>query len=284
MAMAMSGSGSKQAPPRPPRRVLIVGAGSSGLTAAKACLEEGLVPVCLEKTLDVGGLWNYSDDPPAPGTAGIYANLVINTCKEMMAFSDFPVPDEVPQFMTHGHVLRYFRAYAAHFRLLPHVRFNAEVRRVRKADDYEETGRWVVTYVTHASDACPVKCVNGGRGRGRDRDDVGSEEKDDRRCSGTAKKLSEPEAETGDGEWWQNPPEAGVRGSGECREVSEEFEGVMICCGHHTVPYVPALPGIDLFQGRVIHSQEYKRPERFAGKRVLVMGQYNSSLSLVSNR
>jgi len=242
--------------------VLIVGAGSSGLAAIKACLEEDQQPVRLEKTLDLGGLWNYSDGPSAPGTAGIYESLVINACKEMMAFSDFPVPEDVPQFLTHANVLRYFRMYAVHFGLLPYIRFNTEVRHVRKADDYEETGRWVVTYVAHVNNACPMKCVNGDRSDVERRKNVNvtiDDENDGSFCSdsprGTPRQSGRPEAETSH--------------SDACREVSEVFEGVMICSGHHTVPYMPSFPGIDLFRGELIHSQQYKRPSRFAGQRVL---------------
>ena len=39
------------------KRVAIVGAGASGLSAIKCCLEEGLEPVCFEKTGSIGGLW-----------------------------------------------------------------------------------------------------------------------------------------------------------------------------------------------------------------------------------
>jgi cation diffusion facilitator CzcD-associated flavoprotein CzcO len=31
------------------------------LPTIKACLEEGLHPVCFEATDDLGGLWNYRD-------------------------------------------------------------------------------------------------------------------------------------------------------------------------------------------------------------------------------
>ena len=271
------------------KRVLIVGAGSSGLAAIKACLEEDQQPVCLEKTLDLGGLWNYSDGPSAPGTAGIYESLVINTCKEMMAFSDFPVPEDVPQFLTHANVLCYFRMYAVHFGLLPYIRFNTEVRHVRKADDYEETGRWVVTYVAHVNDACPMKCVNGDRSDVERRKNVNvtsDDENDGRFCSdsprGTPRQSGPPEAETSDSE--RRRREAEVRESGTCREVTEVFEGVMICSGHHTVPYMPSFPGIDLFRGELIHSQQYKRPSLFAGQRVLIIGQLNSGSSSLVGR
>ena len=40
-------------------RVLIVGAGPSGLVAAKECLEHGLEPIVCEKSFAVGGVWAH---------------------------------------------------------------------------------------------------------------------------------------------------------------------------------------------------------------------------------
>jgi len=41
------------------RRVAVVGGGSSGLACIKACLDEGLEPVCFESSDDIGGLWKF---------------------------------------------------------------------------------------------------------------------------------------------------------------------------------------------------------------------------------
>lgn len=40
-------------------RVAVIGAGTSGLASVKACIEEGLEPVCFERGADIGGLWNF---------------------------------------------------------------------------------------------------------------------------------------------------------------------------------------------------------------------------------
>ena len=43
-------------------RVAVVGAGVSGLTAIKCCLDEGLDDVvCFESRNDLGGVWNYTE-------------------------------------------------------------------------------------------------------------------------------------------------------------------------------------------------------------------------------
>lgn len=69
-------------------------------------------------------------------------STIINTSKEMMAFSDYPPPSDFPNYMHNTRVLEYFRMYAEHFKLIPYIRFNVDVLMVKKACDYEKTGRW----------------------------------------------------------------------------------------------------------------------------------------------
>lgn len=40
-------------------RVAVIGTGSSGLACAKACVDEGLEPICFERGHDIGGVWNF---------------------------------------------------------------------------------------------------------------------------------------------------------------------------------------------------------------------------------
>ncbi|MFD2413579.1 flavin-containing monooxygenase [Paenibacillus rhizoplanae] len=47
---------------------------------------------------------------------------------------------------------------------------------------------------------------------------------------------------------------------------------------HH--PHLPSLPGADSFQGRILHSSDYKHPESFLGKRVVVVGRGNSGVQI----
>ncbi|KAM4722715.1 dimethylaniline monooxygenase [N-oxide-forming] 2-like isoform 2-T2 [Rhinophrynus dorsalis] len=41
-------------------RVAVIGAGSSGLTSIKCCLDEGLEPTCFERSEDIGGVWRFT--------------------------------------------------------------------------------------------------------------------------------------------------------------------------------------------------------------------------------
>ncbi|XP_075895502.1 flavin-containing monooxygenase 5-like [Nelusetta ayraudi] len=122
-------------------RVAVIGAGPSGLSSIKACLDEGMVPTCFESSDDVGGLWKFKE-VSEPNRASIYRSLTINVSKEMMCYSDFPIPADYPNYMHNAKILKYFMMYAEHFKLRQHIRFQTSVKSVRQAVDYSRTGRW----------------------------------------------------------------------------------------------------------------------------------------------
>ncbi|KAG7263346.1 hypothetical protein CRUP_027928 [Coryphaenoides rupestris] len=92
------------------RRVAVIGAGSSGLVCIKTCLEEGLDPVCFESSHDIGGLWRF----------------------------------KFPNYMHHSLIIEYFRAYAEHFQLTKHIRFQTRVLQVKPRADFSQSGQWDV--------------------------------------------------------------------------------------------------------------------------------------------
>ena len=69
---------------------------------------------------------------------------MINTSKEMMCFSDFPIPARFPPFMSHDRIIEYFNLYVDHFKLRDRIAFNTKVESVKATDDHEVTGRYVV--------------------------------------------------------------------------------------------------------------------------------------------
>ncbi|XP_076449959.1 flavin-containing monooxygenase 1-like [Babylonia areolata] len=195
------------------RKVAIVGCGAAGLTSIKACLEEGLQPHCFEINSDLGGVW-YTPDTPKYGNGPVmYDNLVTNISKATICFSDFPMPASYPPFLPHRLFQQYLQSYAEHFKLVQHVSFNTKVLDVRKTDDYNETGRWVVT-------TCKTE---------------GNTESDEK--------------------------------------TSETYDGVILCQGFFTVPFIPDTPGLDEgYQGRVSHANSYRDPQPYKGRTVLVVG------------
>lgn len=136
----------------PTKRIAIIGAGPSGLTAIKCCKEVGFEPVCYERNGDPGGLWRYHDED-IEGVASVMKTTIINTGKEHSAFSDFPPPIEYPNFMHNSKMYSYFMMYAEEFDLLRHIRYHLEVVKVERTKDHDETGRWVVSVRSSKTEA-----------------------------------------------------------------------------------------------------------------------------------
>ncbi|KAK3087719.1 hypothetical protein FSP39_009588 [Pinctada imbricata] len=128
---------------RAAKKVAVIGAGASGLPAIKCCLDEGLEPVCFERTDHIGGLWYYTTSA-IDGQACVMKSTVINTSKEMMCYSDFPIPKEYPNYMHNTYVVKYFNLYADHFDLKKHIRFKTEVMHVKKSSDFASSGQWSI--------------------------------------------------------------------------------------------------------------------------------------------
>ncbi|XP_074492041.1 flavin-containing monooxygenase 5-like [Sebastes fasciatus] len=198
------------------RHVAVIGGGSSGLACIKCCLDEGLEPVCFEGSDDIGGLWRFKENPE-PDRASIYHSVTINSSKEMMCYSDFPIPAHFPNYMHNSLVMDYFHMYADRFQLTKHIRFNTKVLQVTQRSDFSHSGQWDV------------------------------------------------ETENKDGE-----------------KEKHIFDAVMICIGRHCRPNLPLhdFPGIDTFKGKYFHSRDYKTPEEWRDKKVVVLGIGNSGADI----
>lgn len=127
------------------QRVCVVGAGVSGLVAIKSCLEEGLEPVCFDANESIGGVWIFRDEADANKGSSLYDCVVTNSSRQMMCYSDFSFSRETPPYIPGKDLIKYYQAYAEHFKLLPYIQFNSTVTRVEKADDFAKSGKWRVT-------------------------------------------------------------------------------------------------------------------------------------------
>ncbi|MDO8209215.1 NAD(P)/FAD-dependent oxidoreductase [Conexibacter sp. CPCC 206217] len=112
--------------------VCIIGAGSSGIAAAKALHERGIPFDCIEKSDRVGGNWVFGN---SNGMSAAYRSLHINTSRERMAYSDFPMPKWYPDFPHHTHIADYFDAYVHHFGFRDRILFETGVERAERGAD-----------------------------------------------------------------------------------------------------------------------------------------------------
>ena len=90
------------------KKIAVIGAGATGMTATKACLEQGFDVVVFEKTNYTGGLWRYQEKLDENGIASVMKSTIINSSKEMSAFSDFPPPAEYPNYMHNTKMVNLF--------------------------------------------------------------------------------------------------------------------------------------------------------------------------------
>ncbi|RWS22117.1 dimethylaniline monooxygenase [N-oxide-forming] 5-like protein, partial [Leptotrombidium deliense] len=126
------------------KRICVIGAGASGLTAIKQCVDENFQVICYEKTNNCGGLWRYREEN-CENVGSVFKSTITNSSKELSAFSDFPPPLEYPHIMHNTQVCAYFEKYAETFNLEERIKYNHEVLNVTFNDDYEITGKWKVT-------------------------------------------------------------------------------------------------------------------------------------------
>ncbi len=118
--------------------VCIIGAGPSGITAAKNCRAAGIPYVLYEQSGKVGGNWVFND---ATGHSSVYENTHIISSKTLSSYEDYPMPASYPDYPNHRQVQAYFEAYARHFGVLDDVRFHHTVLKAERV----EGGDWSIT-------------------------------------------------------------------------------------------------------------------------------------------
>ncbi len=119
----------------------VIGAGSSGIAAAKALHERGIPFDCYEKSDRVGGNWVFANKN---GMSSAYRSLHINTSRDRMEYSDYPMPRSYPDFPHHTQIARYFDDYVDHFGFRDKIAFETGVERAERGGD----GVWAVTLDT----------------------------------------------------------------------------------------------------------------------------------------
>ncbi|MGZ4182119.1 MAG: flavin-containing monooxygenase [Solirubrobacteraceae bacterium] len=135
--------------------VCVIGAGSSGIAAAKALHERGIPFECYEKSDQVGGNWVFGN---RNGMSSAYRSLHINTSRERMEYSDFPMPKSYPDFPHHTHIAEYFNDYVDRFGVRDRIVFETGVEHARRGDD----GVWTATLDTGATRTYDALAVANG--------------------------------------------------------------------------------------------------------------------------
>jgi hypothetical protein len=121
-----------------PGRVIVIGAGPSGITAAKNLLDEGFSDLAVyDRGSRVGGNWVFDAES---GHSSVFETTHIISSKAYSQYADFPMPDDYPDYPHHTQLAAYFQAYADHFGLDPFLRLRTMVERC----DLQDDGSWLV--------------------------------------------------------------------------------------------------------------------------------------------
>lgn len=177
----------------------IIGGGPVGIGIGKCLKQNGIAFNIIEQEKDFGGLWGIDH-----ASGRVYSSTHLISSRRNTQFSDFPMPDNYPDYPNHQLVLKYFRELAKHFDLYSHATFNVTVEHIEAIGKY-----WKV-------------------------------------------KLSNSE--------------------------TRFYRGVIVANGRLNEPIYPQYPG--KFLGTIIHSSEYKKPDIFKNKRVLIVGAGNSGCDI----
>ncbi|GAA5878343.1 hypothetical protein JCM16303_002741 [Sporobolomyces ruberrimus] len=225
-------------------KCLIVGAGSSGLTAAKQALSAGLEPTLYEAREGPGGAWKFD---PEPGTCNIdfneegwatcrnpgesdfagrsapspmYDSLHTNVPTSIMQYRGSPFKPDVSLFCSHDQVQAYLEDYASP--LSPYIHYNHRVNRIR---------------YTTPSDG-------------------------------------------GDQRKWYAEIASTVDSSNPTTIIREQFDFVMVANGHYSKPFVPWTEGLRRWKGEITHARWYRNADAFKEKTVLVIGNSASGYDI----
>ena len=122
-----------------PARVCIIGAGSSGITAAQVLHARGIDFDCFEVSSKIGGNWRYQNDNEM---SSAYRSLHINTSRRLMQYRVYPMPEHLPDYPNHWQIAKYFDDFVDHFGFRDRISFRTEVVKV---EPVESAARYRVT-------------------------------------------------------------------------------------------------------------------------------------------
>lgn len=146
--------------------VAVIGAGVSGLVAARELQREGHRVVVFEKNHRIGGTWLYDprteSDPLGVDPnreivhSSLYLSMRTNLPRQLMGYLDYPFvkaeSGDQRTFPGHEEVLRFLECFAKEFRILELTRFESDVVRVELVGESKGKG-WLVEWRSRGSES-----------------------------------------------------------------------------------------------------------------------------------
>ncbi len=113
-------------------RHLVIGAGPVGLAMAAAMKRRGIPFDLIDAASGVGGNWLH----------GVYRTAHIVSSKKATEYTDYPMPEDFPDFPSADQMLSYLTSYAKDHGLLASSEFNKKVAYAAP----DNAGRWMVRF------------------------------------------------------------------------------------------------------------------------------------------
>ena len=121
------------------KKVAVIGAGPSGITAIKNFVDQGFEVTAFERCQGVGGNWRYNDPS---GHSSVFETTHIISSKYTSFYEDFPLPESASDYPSHKELLNYFNAYTDHFDIRKLIKFGTIVTSCKKIEEDKWQVEW----------------------------------------------------------------------------------------------------------------------------------------------
>ncbi len=105
------------------KKVVVIGAGVSGLAAARAFIDKGHAVTVIERTAEIGGVW-------APSRS--YPDVQTQSPKDLYRYTDMAMPEEYPEWPKGPQVHAYLESYAKAHGLTGLIRHDTTVEKIAR--------------------------------------------------------------------------------------------------------------------------------------------------------